>query len=227
VTLRTLLTRTAIALLVSVILVAICYYWIDRPVAWFVHGHGSFLHGFLRWPPLISDWLKGVTPAAIGLVLLWWAWRPGGRLQTVLLAISANIVVTNLLKQLLKRSFGRCWPETWEQGNPSLIGSGAYGFRPFQHGVAYESFPSGHAAIVCSVLSILWFSYPRWRWLYAIVGGTVCVALVEMNYHFVGDVIAGVTLGSITGVYLTYLFRLHRPKPAEGAALPETAQNGL
>ena len=223
---RTLVTRTAVALLTGVILVAICYYWVDRPVAWFVHDHGSFTHGFLRWPPLLSDWLKFIAPWAISAVLLWWAWKPGSRFQTVLLAISANMVVTTLLKMLLKWNFGRCWPETWKQGNISLIGNGAYGFHPFQHGVAYESFPSGHAAVVCSVLSILWLSYPRWRWLYAIVGGSVCMALVGMNYHFVGDVIAGVTLGSITGVYMTYLFRLHRPKPAENKALPETAQDG-
>ena len=27
-----------------------------------------------------------------------------------------------------------------------------------------------------------------------------------MNYHFVGDVIAGAMLGSVTGVYMTRLF---------------------
>jgi membrane-associated phospholipid phosphatase len=34
-----------------------------------------------------------------------------------------------------------------------------------------------------------------------------------MNYHFVGDVIAGAMLGSITGVCMTHVFRLQRPKP--------------
>ena len=212
---RTLLTKTAVALILGVILVVICYYFVDRPVAWFVHDHGSFLHGFLQWPPLISNWLKTITPLAVILAVLWWAWKPGGRLQTVLLAISANLIVTTVLKQLLKWGFGRYWPETWKHNNPSLIGNGVYGFHPFQHGTAYESFPSGHAAVICSVLSILWLSYPRWRWLYAIVGGAVCVALVGMNYHFVGDVIAGVMLGSITGVYMTHLFHLHRPKPGQ------------
>ena len=58
------------------------------------------------------------------------------------------------------------------------------------------------------MLSILWLSRPRWRWLYAAVGGLVCVALVGLNYHFVGDVIAGAVLGSVTGFYATRLFRL-------------------
>ena len=202
-------------MLLGTALVVLCYYLVDRPVARFVHGHGAPLQGFRRWTPLVSDGLKKVTPVAILLVLLWWVWKPGGRLQTVLLAVSANVVLVEVLEQYLKRVCGRYWPETWER-NPSLIGSGDYGFHPFHGGPAYESFPSGHAAVICAALSILWLSYPRWRWVYAIVGGGVCTVLVGMNYHFVGDVIAGATLGSVTGVLMTRLFRLDRPKLPAG-----------
>ena len=160
--------------------------------------------------------LEGRAAPAILLVVLWCIWKPGGRLQTVLLAISANVIATTVLKQLLKWGCGRYWPETWSVRYPSLIGSGDYGFHPFHYGPAYGSFPSGHAAVICSGLSILWLSYPRWRWLYAIVGGVVCAVLAGMNYHFVGDVIAGVMLGSITGVYMTRLFRLEGLKTEQG-----------
>ena len=34
------------------------------------------------------------------------------------------------------------------------------------------------------------------------------MALVGLNYHFVGDVVAGAMLGSVTGVYTTRAFRL-------------------
>jgi membrane-associated phospholipid phosphatase len=212
---NTLLVKTAVAMLLGIILVVICYYLVDRPVAWFVHDHCSCLHGLLRWPPLISNWLKAYVPLAILLIVLWWAWKPGSRFQTVLLAISANLIVTTILKQLLKWGCGRYWPETWKHNNPSLIDSGDYGFHPFHYGVAYDSFPSGHAAVICSLLSILWLSYPRWRWLYTIIGGAMCVALVGMNYHFVGDVIAGVILGSTTGVYMTHLFHSYSPEPGQ------------
>jgi membrane-associated phospholipid phosphatase len=216
VTARTLAGRTAVALILGIVVVMVCYWLVDRPVAWFVHHHGLFLRPLWQWPPLISDHLKAVTPLAIIIVALWWICRPGGRIQAVLLAISVNLVATTVLKQLLKWGCGRFWPETWKGNNPSLIGNGAYGFHPFHYGTAYESFPSGHAAVICSVLSILWLTYPRWRWWYAIVGGAVCLALVGMNYHFVGDVIAGAMLGSITGVCMTHLFRLqHGPKPAQ------------
>ena len=36
-----------------------------------------------------------------------------------------------------------------------------------------------------------------------------CAGMIGMNYHFVGDVIAGALLGSITGAWATRLFRLN------------------
>ena len=40
-------------------------------------------------------------------------------------------------------------------------------------------------------------------------GAAACSVLVGMNYHFVGDVIAGGILGSITGVWMTRWLRLN------------------
>jgi len=121
-------------------------------------------------------------------------------------------VAITVLKQLLKWGCGRTWPETWQENNPSLIAGGVYGFHPFHWGVAYDSFPSGHAAVICSVTWILWLGYPRWRWWYAMVCFCPCAALVGMNYHFVGDVLAGVILGCMTGAWMGRLFRIEAPK---------------
>ena len=213
VTQRTLLVKTAIALIVGAILVVVCYFIVDRPVAWFVHNHRMYPREFWHWPPLLSRCLKDAALLSIIPLILWWACKPGGRLQTVLLASTAAWIVAAVLKQLSKCVAGRYWPETWQQHNPSLIGSGAYGFNPFHFGAAFESFPSGHAAVVCAVAVVLWVGYPRGRWLYGMIVAGVCVALVDMNYHFVSDVIAGAILGSITGIYVTRLFRLHGPEP--------------
>ncbi len=205
---RTLAGKTTVALILTAILVVICYFFVDQPVAWFVYHHRPIWHESLEWLAVASEWMKRLAIPAILVVVAWWRWKPGGRVQTVLLAISANLIVITVLKQLLKWGFGRYWPETWPQDNPSLIGSGDYGFHPFHYGARYESFPSGHAAVVFSVVSILWLSYPRWRWLHATICITVAVALVGLNFHFVGDVIAGATLGAITGAYVARGFRL-------------------
>jgi membrane-associated phospholipid phosphatase len=112
------------------------------------------------------------------------------------------------VKQALKWTCGRYWPETWCGDNPSLIGNGDYGFHPFHIGRAYDSFPSGHAALVFALMAVLWFAYPRSRWLYGAVCTGLGVALVGMNYHFVSDVVAGAVLGGITGVYAARWFGL-------------------
>jgi membrane-associated phospholipid phosphatase len=207
-------SRPVIALILGSIAVALCYFFVDRPVAWFMHNHRFYSAEFLLWPPRVSEWLTYLAGLGIVGVVAWRLWHPGGQFQTLLLAIAANLVVTAGIKSVLKWSFGRTWPETWTGNNPALIPYGVYGFHPFHFGGAYQSFPSGHAAATFAVISILWLSLPRWRLLYMVVGVLVCVALVGLNFHFVGDVIAGAILGSVTGAYATRLFRL-RPAMAE------------
>ena len=159
----------------------VCYFFVDRPVAWLAdYCRQVYPVNILLWPPLVSTWLSYLVVLGIIAVLAWRLWRPGGRLQTLLLAIAVNLAATEGIKIVLKWAFGRTWPETWPgNGNPSLIADGVYGFHPFCYGGDYQSFPSGHAAATFAVISILWISRPRWRWLYAAVAGFVCVSLVR------------------------------------------------
>jgi membrane-associated phospholipid phosphatase len=113
--------------------------------------------------------------------------------------------------------FGRYWPETWTENNPSLIGDGAYGFHPFHSGPWFGSFPSGHTLRAVSFLSVFWIVYPRWWSFWAAVCLSVIVGLVGMNYHFVGDTVGGAFLGALTGTYTTRFFRLAPARPDEAA----------
>jgi membrane-associated phospholipid phosphatase len=200
--------RPIIALILGGILVVGCYCFVDRPVAWFVHDHRFYPTDFLLWPPLVSDWLTYLAIPGLVFVVAWRVLRLGGELQKLLLAIAVTLVVTVAIKIGLKWAFGRTWPETWIGNNPSLIANNVYGFNPFHAGIAYRSFPSGHAAVTFAVISILWLSRPRWRGLYAAAGGLMCIALVGLNYHFVSDVIAGAMFGTVMGVCATRIFRL-------------------
>ena len=51
-------------------------------------------------------------------VVAWWLWRPGGQFQTLLLAIAANLLATDAIKDLLKWAFGRPVPKVWFEGTP-------------------------------------------------------------------------------------------------------------
>lgn len=123
------------------------------------------------------------------------------RWARVLLALSVSIILADQFRESLSYVFGRYWPETWINNNPSLIENGAYGFHFFHEGSAYGSFPSGHAARIVALAAVIWIACPKWRWACIAASLAVCIGLLGMNYHFVGDVIAGAVVGGIVGAY--------------------------
>lgn len=200
-----LLHRTLVAVAVCAVLVVICYYFVDRPVAWFVYAHRTpkldGLKQLTEPPPLVQSW----SPLLLMLLAVRRAFGPWKRWQHVLFLACVSLIVADQFRQSLGDLFGRYWPETWQNNNPSLIGSGAYGFHPFQFGDDVGSFPSGHAARIVGFGSVFWIAMPRVRWLCVLLGVPMLLALIGMDYHFVGDVIAGSTLGATVGAWATHL----------------------
>jgi membrane-associated phospholipid phosphatase len=96
------------------------------------------------------------------------------------------------------------------QNNPSFIHDGAYGFNLFHGGLGYASFPSGHMAATCAVVSVLWIMVPKWRPFYALIVLAVAAGLVGANYHFLSDVIAGGFVGASTGWMTVALWQARR-----------------
>ena len=185
-----------------------CYFWLDRPIALWVyafqteHQSREVLDPLTRFPnPLIfaaaaAYFVLGL--AALGKRIIG-TWRVG-----VLCCVS--VVMGEVIKAGLKWIFGRPWPETWKDNNPSFIRDGAYEFHWFHGGGVYDSFPSGHMTVMLALVSVLWIAYPRWRPLYAVAVLLAAVSLVGSNYHFLGDVIAGSFLGLTVGVMTVALF---------------------
>jgi membrane-associated phospholipid phosphatase len=177
----------------------VSYKWVDRPIAFFVHDHLSQNEIFVwlqRLPEAFPP-LAAFAFVALGLLAL-----NKGRFsmfQVVMLLCSLSLVVADAIKDQLKFLFGRTWPETWVSNNPSLIHDGVYGFNPFHGGVGFASFPSGHAAAICAVMSVLWIYYRRFRLLYALFVAAVVVGLIGADHHFLSDVIVGGFIGVSTG----------------------------
>jgi len=169
-----LLRRSSIALAVCLSAVLVCYFWVDRPTAFFVDRHHLNQVKVFHWltypPPELPTWL----------------------------------IVTDQFRVCLGDVCGRYWPETWFQNNPSLIGNGTYGFHPFQRGDDLGSFPSGHAARILSFVFVWFVVMPRTRVIGATISVAMLVSLVLMNYHFVSDVIAGGFLGAIIAAYAAH-----------------------
>lgn len=183
------------------VLVTLCVAFVDRPAAFLSHAD---LAG-QRWAFVALTHLVDPVPplavagaASAGLAALL-GWRPGA-VGRSLIACCLAALVAIALKDQLKLAFGRLWPETWVQNNPSLIRDDAYGFFPFHGGPGWSSFPSGHTTMMTAPMAALWGRLPRWRPILALPVVLVMVGLFGADYHFVGDMVAGLYLGAACGV---------------------------
>jgi len=180
-------------------------------VAFFVYGHHINKIEVFRWftypPPEVQNW----SAIVLAILMVRRAWGPFQRWQKVLLVACVSLIVADDFRISLGDVCGRYWPQTWTNDNPSLIGTGTYGFHPFQRGDDIGSFPSGHAARIFGFATVWMIAMPRSRTVQIVVivlCAPMLVSLVAMNYHFVGDVIAGSILGGIVAMYAAHLARL-------------------
>jgi membrane-associated phospholipid phosphatase len=207
---RIALWLAALALVAAFCAVSVA--WFDRPIAFFMHRELGQPF-FLAQLPRISEWLVG--GASIVFVLLGLrglAGRPLSRLEAVILLCGLSIIVSAALKNELKFAFGRTWPETWTNNNPSLIRDGVYGFFFFHGGRGYDAFPSGHTAAVCSAMSVLWLCYRRWRLACAVTVLLVVIGLIGSDFHFLSDVVAGAFVGASTGWLAVLMWQAGGPR---------------
>ena len=195
-------TQWLMVFLIGATLVAFCYTYIDIPVARFAYQHALRQYGLFHGLQALSEGFLLLAPLALltvgGRRYRGWttAWDRGAT-QAAL-----SVLLVSLLKYPLKWVFGRTWPATFHENNPSLLHDGVYGFHPFHTGVAYSAFPSGHAAVAAAVATVLWCSYPRYRILAVLLWLAVAVGLLGAYYHFVGDILAGTLLGVFVAAHV-------------------------
>src|SRR2546429_663327 len=205
---RALLRRSLIAAGTCVLTILICYFWIDRPVAFFVYDHHINKIEAFRWltypPPEVQNW----SALVLTILIIRRAWGPFLRWQKVLLVACISLIVADDFRVSLGDVCGRYWPETLSHDNPSLIGTGTYGFHPFQRGDDIGSFPSGHACRIFGFAGVWMIAIPESRVVTMVLAAPMLLSLVAMNYHFVSDVIAGSVLGALIATYAVHLARL-------------------
>ena len=132
--------------------------------------------------------------------------RPLAGAQVSVVQSALSLGISDILENWCKYAFGRTWPETWVQDNPSLIRDGIHNFNLFHGGPGFAAFPSGHMVAICAITSVFWLKYPRVRPVCAICIGAVFIGLLGANYHFVSDLIAGGCLGFSVGWVIVALW---------------------
>jgi membrane-associated phospholipid phosphatase len=215
-----------IALAVTVVAVAISYQWLDRPIAFFAHSELAHNKLFAELPK-ISEWFALIAIIAfLVLGLRGLTGRPLSKFEAVVLLGAISLVASAAIKNQLKFAFGRTWPETWINNNPSFIRDGIYGFNPFHPGSGYDSFPSGHTTAVCAAMSVLWICYPKWRPLYALVVAAVVIGLIGADFHFLSDIIAGAFIGASTGWIAVLMWEAGGPSVLRTDDRRQTTEDG-
>ena len=198
-----------LCLAVTAQMVIVSYQWLDRPITLWVHNYVHLPHHAIV--VAVTDLLDPLIPGAIIAVVAIGLWALAGRtlsrLQATTVICSLSVLVAEATKNQLKYVFGRTWPDTWIDSNASYIHNGVYGFNWLQDGSAYRSFPSGHMAVTCAIISVLWIWYPRLRFLYIFAALAVAIGLVGANYHFLSDVIAGAFVGLSSGWMAVAIWR--------------------
>ena len=195
-----------VALVVCAIVVVACVWFVDLPVAVFMHAHvGSSrklslaLNLVLLVIPFSGLWLLACGCARLaGYVLPPFAVAPTAASFSVMWATACNYF-------LLQPGFGRIAFSGW-------MAAHQYGFD-WLHGHNGRGFPSGHTTLAASFLFALWLRYPRARWLIATLMAAEGVGVVVLNWHFVSDAIGGNFVGATTALMATAMLRNPSVRP--------------
>jgi len=194
------------SLLLVAVFALVSVTWFDKPVATWVHDiFGSHHFGRLaRSPGLSIPLLSAVIFVIYGFAAI--LGRCFSKLEIAVLVCTVSLLATEVIKDQLKFAFGRTWPDSWAPRILSFIHDNQFGFHFFHGGRSFESFPSGHAAAVAAVMSVLWIMFPRLR-----AGCAICIAaadlgLVLSNLHFISDVVVGTFVGISVGLFTIALW---------------------
>lgn len=192
-------------IIITTIAVVFCYYFVDIPVIEFTYYHNLQQYKFLDYCSRLIELIELLIPVIIVFLILKGIYYCRLNLFSFTLLLSCvSTLFVIALKMQLKFIFARYWGVTWINHNLSWIHDHAYGFQWFKSGVMYASFPSGHTAAMATFCGVWWVLWPASRIFVSILCSIEIMGLIGMSYHFISDIIAGLSLGIMTSYYICH-----------------------
>lgn len=169
------------------------FFSIDSSVSAFIHAfhkeHNAVEPYIKMFVPLVGFLSHGTT-LMVGSLLVWQAARRyNRRISDIFRTLLFGLITAGLAAQAIKHLTGRARPRVTDDIvfiGPTFKGS-------------YDSFPSGHSAVLFCLAYILSSSFPRYRVLFYVFAVISALFRLEGPSHFVTDILAGALLGTIVG----------------------------
>ena len=142
---------------------------------------------------LINFLSHGTTLLAVACALLLFGKLFNKRLYEVGKSLVISFVFSGVVVQILKHIAGR--------GRPRLLDNLDFIGPTFKSG--YDSFPSGHTAVVFCMAYVLAQHFPKYKFIFYLFAVIVGFERFEDAAHFPSDVLAGAILGLIVAKLLS------------------------
>ncbi|MCF8098411.1 MAG: phosphatase PAP2 family protein [Desulfarculaceae bacterium] len=204
---RRLLRITGWSALATVLLVAVFFLFLDRPIDTLAHGlRGGALFAVAQFISLSADhdwfnvWLC-VGLLGGGALALGRGLTPGVR---ALLLVCVAVALTMMLGETLKWFFGRYRPVMYFDHD-------LYGFSWFAAKGKMHSFPSGHTFRIFSAMTALALVWPRARVPLLGFAALVGICRVLVTKHYPSDIIAGAFVGIFCVLWVWSIVQAGRP----------------
>lgn len=117
------------------------------------------------------------------------------KLSRLPLLVSSSLGA-GLLAHIIKLCVFRARPRALDLSTATFNSTFHDLFPFFSAGSAGQGFPSGHTATAVGLAIALGMTYPRRRWIFAVLAVIVAVSRVISHAHFPTDVAAGAMLGA-------------------------------
>ncbi|QJB55281.1 phosphatase PAP2 family protein [Pseudodesulfovibrio sp. zrk46] len=193
---RTLL-KTLMALVLTALLIALCYLFVDRPIAEAAFGlKHTFWHSLAKYISQAANHFFVNILVAIALIY--------GAVDTIrngssdksrhLLYMGLTVASAMLIGDVFKEICGRARP-------PLLFEKGIYGFFPMAGDYLHFSFPSGHTLRIFSSMVALGYVLPKLRYPALCLAGAVGASRVLALKHYPSDVLFGAFIGTTCAIW--------------------------
>src|SRR5271166_99729 len=126
--------RTAALFAGLIALVVIAYFFGDRQLAGALRPYTNGVPFFIWLTYIVKPLTVAASIAAVSVAIVAIRDRELSPVSLAFLRLACAVLVSGVLTLELKEVFGRTWPETWINNNPSYFGNGTYGFFPFHGG---------------------------------------------------------------------------------------------